>query len=374
MLQLTSTIAAELRSSCCIVVNRSIRLLMQRVRNPHEPALVAALNQCTPLYTDRWRSILAKAHPDITLSTAAVFTHQTPRVTWTGKGGPPSTTSTCELADQLVAIIDRRKQTPERPAFGRAMLIQAKKASRGMACVTGKDLKQLQLLSERPSFSVTSPSNGPQNVNLSNLSPDAALFYGLIGPAFQRVCCDCCFPCKQWSLRDNLSEFANHNGNSVHIDASANFASVVVGMLQGLYGWEFKMPPQNRDWKHYGSNPRDDWSYLISYLLDETFRKSYSGGINTALGVTDGVRGNETSMFLMASSGMRVATSGIIRSLSERLNNQGPENQFEWQRYAPNGDGGDDGPPDIETELSEYAPGPISAIVFEIDNNYESDR
>lgn len=347
---------------------------MRRLGNPQEPAIVATLNQCTPQYTDRWRSVLARAHPHITLSAAAVFTHQTPRVTWQVKGKSPSATRSCELADQLVAIIDRRMQTPEKPAFGRAMLIQAKKANRGVARVTGNDLKQLQLLSKRPTFSVTSPSKGPENVNINNMCPDAALFYGLFGQAFPRVCCDCRFPYEQLSLRDNLSEFANGNGASVPIHASASFASVVVGMLQGLYGWEFKMPPQNRDWKHYGSNPRDDWSYLISYLLDETFRKPYSGGINTALGVTGGVRGNETSMFLMASSGMRVATSGIIRSLSERLKNQGPEYQFEWQRYAPSGDGGDDGPPDIETESSEFAPGPISAIVFEIGNRNESDH
>ena len=374
MLKLTSTTAAELRTACCAIVNDSIWRLMRRLANPQEPAIVAALNQCTPLYTSRWRSILAKTHPDVSLSTAAVFTHLTPKVTLHVDAAPGAGPLICELADQLVAVIDRRRQTAQRPAVGRAMLIQAKMAKHGEVHIGRSDSTQLKLLAERPKFSVTSPRNGPIDVDLRKRRPDVALFYGLFGPAFPRICCDCCFPYEQWSLRDNLSEFANHNGNSVHIDASATFASVVVGMLQGQYGWHFKLPPHRSDWNHFASKPRDHWSYLISYLLHETFSKSFSKATQASIGAATRSRGNETPLYFTASGGKRMSTNGMVHSLSGRSNDHGSENQIEWERYAPSGDGGDDGPPDIDTASSEYAPGPISAIVFEIGNTNESDR
>jgi hypothetical protein len=362
MLALTSTLAAELRRACCREVHRAMRPL--RAINPDEPVLVAALNESTVDYATAWRKILSRDYPQLTLSAAAVFTHQTPRVTYAGS-------QTCELADQLIAIVDRRNQTKDVPAIGRAMLMQVKKAEKGAAAIrTTGDLKQLQLLSERPLFSVTRPANGPKDVDIKQLRPDSALFYALVGRGFPYWCDNRCHPYLQWMVRDNLSEFANTAANAVNVKSSENFAAVVVGMLQGMYGWEFKLPPLGNDWRYF-SNTGEHWSELISYLLTETFKKKYSQRIIRIIKADKENRGNESPLFFMGGGTQRLAVTGHVSSLSVLSNDEISDQQVEWSQYTRRDSDGDDIPPREGSEFGEYSPGPISAIVIEIGSNDE---
>jgi hypothetical protein len=366
MLQLTSTIAAELREVCCHEVNRSVAPLLRR--NLNEPVLVASLNQSTVRYATAWRKILSREFPDIALSAAAVFTHQTPRVTWKTGSTSHVASKTCELADQLIAIIDRRNQTEDVPAVGRAMLLQVKKSEDGVAEIkTPGDLSQLQLLSERPLFSVTSPASGPKDIDIKQLEPDSALFYAMVGRGYPYQCYECCHPYQQWNVRDGLSQFANPSSNTIPIESSASFAAVVVGMLQGVYGWEFKLFPDDQASNYYADKRRNDWSRLINFLLRTTFSKDLAKSIREGLRIKSGQRGNETHLSFLASyDDSRIAVDGLPMLLVSTSEQPGSESVGSFKLRG--GDGDD--PPDIPGN-NEYHDGPISAILIEIGSNDE---
>jgi hypothetical protein len=272
------------------------------------------------------------------------------------------------LADQLIVIIDRRNQTEDVAAVGRAMLLQVKKSEVGAAEIkTLGDLNQLQLLSERPLFSVTSPASGPKDIDIKQLEPDTALFYAIVGDSYPHRHHRCYYPFQHWNVRDGLSQFAYPRSNTVRIESSESFAAVVVGMLQGMYGWEFKLFPDDHDSNYYADKRRNDWSRLINFLLRTTFSKDLAKSIRECLRIKSGQRGNETHLSFLASyDDSRIAVDGLPMLLVSTSEQPGSESVGSFKLRG--GDGDD--PPDIPGN-NEYHDGPISAILIEIGSNDE---
>ena len=120
-----------------------------------EPRFVAALCVCMGNVAATWKTTLLSAHPGHSVSVSAVFTHQTPQVEWP-IGSP---TRRCELADLLIAFIDRPA------AKGFATLIQAKQSDSNSVTLSSTSEKtQYDLLSGRPVFDVVAKS-APASVN-----------------------------------------------------------------------------------------------------------------------------------------------------------------------------------------------------------------
>lgn len=365
MLQLTSTTAADLRREVCRAVNRSYGSVGGS--SASEPLLVAALNESTIAYANPWRAILERIYPNLALGVASVFTHQTPIVDYCRSDG---TRGKCELADILVAVIDRRDETPLTPARGRAMLLQAKKSQWPETAISVDD-KQFELLSRKPTFSIIKPQNGPVDIDLSKMIPDVGVSYLFANErGGYKHSIDCTLG-RHWLIRDDLGSIRSI-GNRVAINTSDSFASVLVGMLQGIYGWEFTMPLNGESWE--SCRQVDDWSALISYLLATTYSKELSKGISKKLREA-GIAGDQENRFYRGRDHESLlAVNGFVRLLHSKADNGDDSELMDWHQDRPRFAGGEGNGTAEFPSYDEYAPGPISAIVFEIDNNYESDR
>lgn len=181
MLSLTQADALKLSSDACDEIRGfhekawiRVRGWSPRRRPQWEPCFVAHLCASMGDVARRWRYTLRTSHPGLQLTLSVVFTHQSPYVKWTSNTGPKR----CELADLLVAFIDRTAAQPR----GIATVIQAKQSDTGsVKLTTSSEQKQFELLSERPTFDVDDQA-GPRSVDLSRKARDVALLYGLTPP------------------------------------------------------------------------------------------------------------------------------------------------------------------------------------------------
>ena len=205
----------------------------------------------------RLRPILGR---NTRLTVEVIFTHQTPLVTW-----PPTVgTFTCELADLLIAFVDRTSSKQK----GRAILIQGKQSDKQkLTLVSPSEKKQFQLLSTRPVFDLVAKGS-PKNVDLVSHQPDVGLMYGLTPPDGQPANPKT-WPRTRWHSADGLQ---STTGSGVF--AGDDLAATLVNLLQGQKGWSFDLPPVTADWTHFASAKyRDDWSMLINHLLKRTFAR-----------------------------------------------------------------------------------------------------
>lgn len=292
---------------------------------------------------------------------SSVFTHQKPYVKWPNR---VSKDPKCELADLLVAVIDRTGKSENI-----AILLQAKIASAGVVALKiPGEKKQFDLLSARPVFDVVK-AHGPTQVDLKKYSPDSALMYGLASKYFMHNK----FPpspyCgwETWFATDDLSRSAR----AYKVDASDTLASVLVGMLQGNYGWPFDLAPMGKDWTFFaGAASRNDWSMLINYLLEETFAQPMKSGLDVpGARIT---RGGEDKMFLKSFSPQNAQMFCVLDGFNHSSINSHFEtnevNQPKWtsstyENFFIDGggmDGGNDSNPD------EPEDGPISALIIEL--------
>lgn len=372
MIRISSTLAAELRGQAFVATSTAYHaaeaLIAKHKVAPsqREAWHVAQLCASVRQLASAWRSAIAAEVPRATLSMSSVFTHQKPYVKWThSRSGRPR----CELADLLIAVIDRRAA----PAKGVAILVQAKNSERGrVRLTTPSEQTQFELLSRRPTFDVDA-SPGPTNVDLRRYSPDAALLYGLANkhphfrgawgwPLSSYIWCD------TWLTTDGLGTLPTTP--SPLVIASESLASVLVDLLRGVCGWEFDLPPGGHGWNHFAVPPqRDDWSMLINFLLEDTFKGSMSPRL--AIPAGQGIRGKEEQLFFSATAprtgSMFLITDGYSHLGQFATATGGGTDIPQWRPASFDNWGGDGGRPG-QADNGENAPegGPISALIIEL--------
>ncbi len=328
-----------------------------------ETIFVAHLCRAMVNVAHRWKNVFTKAAPGLGLSMATVFTHQTPYVKWVNG----AIRRRCELADVLLVVIDRTSSTPK----GVAVLVQAKNSTAGSVTLSSRSEKnQFDLLSTRPKFDVDA-ALAPTKIDLSHLSPDSALVYGLTSSSSTHL------PSRHsgvhhWLTTDGLSGSAG----TYKVTGEDCLAYLLTGMLPGKFGWEFDLPPKGNGWKTIdAASPRDDWSTLINYLLEATFAKPLTATHSASMGRSS--RGQEDVLYLTAknSSGRPMFFLGyeMTNSMAMQYFSQGGVAETSnWQpgsldnetSISGSGNSTDDGDKSVTGEPPEG--GPISAILFEI--------
>lgn len=308
-----------------------------------------------------WRQELNLAMPNVGLSLSSVFTHQRPYVKWPNRS---STDPRCELADLLLVVIDRTGSH----AINHAVLVQAKLSEFGYEILKDAgEQRQFDLFSQRPVFDLVR-KDCPSQVNLKQYSPDSALMYGL---ATEYSCNHAGrhrgFPKSEtWFVADDLSRVKNYQ-----IDKSAYLASVLVGLVQGSYGWSFELSPSGKNWQHYeGMKHRDDWSMLINFLLEETFNRPINRALQATLGQQ--ARGQDSPLFLVnGTNAMKPSffvSSGLSQSsFTSQFKVSGAE-ESGWVEGDLEGffGGGGNWSRDANSEVDDSDGGSISSIVIEL--------
>lgn len=266
MIKLTSSQVKSFVGDACTEIERSHDYAWNDIttgtfdRSRYEAQFVARLCAGARDIAVKWRPRIRKISPSVRLSFASIFTHQSPYVEW-----PPVTHSNrCELADLLIAVIDRNSSPP----FGRAVLVQAKQSDSGATNLTSKsEQKQFDLLSSRPIFDVDAVP-APRGVNLSPMSPDDSLQYGL-NPPDSTPATPSSWSTHRWNMADGLG-----TSTPYLVTTGSCLADWLVEQLQSKRGWKFKLPPTSKDWTYFTIAPHcDDWSALVNYLLEVTFKK-----------------------------------------------------------------------------------------------------
>ena len=293
MLSLTAADASMLRNDACHEIGRfhdkawiQIQGWSLPRRLQWEPCFVAHLCASMGDVARRWRHTLRTSHPGLQLTLSVVFTHQSPYVKWTSKGG----LKRCELADLLIAFIDRTAAQPR----GIATVIQAKQSDTGsVKLTTTSEQKQFELLSERPTFDVDDQA-GPTSVDLSRKARDSALLYGLTPPDSPQAAPH--WPHDRWHTAGKLASMRG----TYAVMASDCLAATLVQMVRGKRGWYFDLPPGGADWRHFtGTSPRHDWAKLVNYLLQRSFSKQVKALVDAG---GSGDRRKEHQMYFRATS------------------------------------------------------------------------
>ena len=259
-IRLSSRVASRLHGLACDEISRSHVDALNEITSKRinasqwEAKFVAHLCRAMADVAKAWGGELAAAKAGVGVSMATVFTHQSPYVKW--KSG--TINKRCELADVLLAIIDRTASTPT----GVAMLVQAKLSSTLSVTLSSRSEKnQFDLFSTRPTFDLDS-ALAPKGIDLRGLSPDSALMYGLTGPSASALPSNFSWP-HFWLTADDL----HCSAGTYAVSGEDCLAFTLVGMLLGNFGWDFTLPPMGSDWRKFAAaRPRDDWSTLINYL------------------------------------------------------------------------------------------------------------
>lgn len=368
MIRITSQLASALRGYAFRATHQAYRNAGAKINNhkvtpsQKEAWHVAQLCASIRSLAQDWRRELTAELPNLTMSMSSVFTHQKPYVQSPKrlKGNPR-----CELADLLVAVIDRRAN----PGKGWAILVQAKLSGNEQVTLsTTSEQTQFKLLSQRLIFDVDADLS-PAQVDLKGELPDSALLYGLASEHahFHYPYHGCC-QYWTWLMADALGRLPQVR--PYHVTATEPFSSVLVGLLQGNYGWEFNLPPHGQNWEYFcASSQRHDWSMLINYLLEDTFKGDMSKKLQVPAEQTS--RGKEEQLYFEAqtprNASMFCITDGFSQLIQLSTSTSGKLEGPVWIPSNPdiaNGDDGGDGGGGNNFDGPED--GAISAMVIEI--------
>lgn len=403
MINLSSSDAKTLDTAACQAIRAAHDAAWNRIharrvqRAQWEPRFVAHLCACMSNVAKAWQPTLRRAHPRLRLKTSVVFTHQSPYVKWLSSTS--SARQRCELADLLIAFVDHTAS----PKQGIATLIQAKQSDNStVSPSTSSEKKQFELLSTTPIFDIDAQA-APAAVDLTaaKMKHDLALLYGLTPPAsLPPTPSSPSWSNDRWETAANLGVLWNAPPHRV--SASQCLAETLVELVKGNHGWTFQLPPPRAGWRHFAagaSSSRDDWSMLINYLLEVTFKKPVRA--MKAAGGTGG-RGEEHTLYFWArtpmggpmffeqsmpetaagaGAGVEAADEAPLRWIATAPDDAATVDPAEWQpapappsvllsEYPFGNEGGDGGgggggnPNDPEDAGPEN--GPISAVVFEI--------
>lgn len=363
MIRLTGQLAFSLKHRARRAIRQACQAAANEIVNrpvppgQHEAWHVAHLCASTHRIATSWRKEFNSTMPGISLSMSSVFTHQRPFVRWPYRN---STDPKCELADLMIAVIDRTGISTK----NHAILIQAKLSdTRTLSLKDPREKRQYDLLSRRPIFDVVS-AGSPEQVNLRRYSPDSALMYGLTSKYPTPSCLsDLRY---SWATADDLG-----NAKPYVVLAESSLPSILIGLLQGNFGWLFDLSPAGQCWKFFTQDSeRDDWSMLINYLLEETFRKPLSAALQVPADQIN--RGNESPMFMVAQSPNKLPmffiSDGFDNSIMKNLVVNDNFSSTEWKSSNFANFNGDGGSINWEINVNEREPidGPISAIVIEV--------
>ncbi len=368
-ISLGSQIARRLYSLACDEINLSHDEALKEINAKTVPSsqwearFVAHLCKAMSGVAKAWGSELRAAKIGVAFNLATIFTHQSPYVKW--KSGV--TEKRCELADLMLALIDRRSNVQK----GAAMLIQAKLSANGKVTLSSKsEQNQFDLFSVRPPFDVDAGA-APKAVDLGRLASDSAMVYGLTGPSAAQLPSSFSWP-QHWVTSDDLKSSAGVYEVTGHHVLAYN----LVGMLWSGFGWTFDLPPKGGDWRHFASGiARDDWSMLINYLLAQTFSKPLSAALRVSMGRLG--RGLEDVVHLARTNpgGQRMfcITHGLADSpIVQYFGGERETDIADWRIVDSNDalsiDGGGDSSDGDPQRISNDAPegGPISAILFDV--------
>jgi hypothetical protein len=310
-----------------------------------------------------WKGQLAVIKPSLVLSMASVFTHQSPMVIWSVGG----VRKRCELSDVLLAIIDRTAAVPS----GIATLVQAKLSSSSTVLLApGSEQTQFDLLATRLPFDLAK-SGAPKGIDLRQPSSELALMYGVTGASGPPVPCPF-GPSHHWLMGENLAT----STVPYKVLAEHCLAFTLVGMLLGNRGRQFRLAAAGQSWQDFNkASPRDDWSTLINYLLEETFSKALTAAHSFSMG--RGGRGQDDLLYLIKANSVggrrHFWGQGLRGSLfEERYRTETPIDDIDWMPHDPREyhadyDGGDSiGGGGNRSDGEPTDGGPMSAIVFEI--------
>jgi hypothetical protein len=220
-----------------------------------------------PAIASAWKPLL-KPH-GVSVKMSGVFCHQTPMASFIDSAGVPRT---CELADLLVVVDDLTSGTA---TTRRAVLIQAKMAAAagGQTLTTQRDLTQLDLLSNWPSFTLPSGfAAGPRNFSTCTYSGSV-------------------IECGRYGLLDKQPNPAWHQqAPAASMPAGgAELGTFLARMVQGRSGY-------GRE----ATVTRDDWSRTVNELIKVTagLAFTYSSGLKGSH-----PRGNSALALVIADGG-----------------------------------------------------------------------
>lgn len=198
-----------------------------------EPDYVASMVLILP-------RLLNSSHTYPGVRFSGIFIHQSPKATFNGKYGNPST---CELGDLLV-VCHNKVDGDDRY---NSALIQWKKTDKASETITGNDLKQLDLYEHWPSFSLSSVKGAVFDIYPKTVSPGAQ--YGIIKSGtpeefFSTI------PCVNLTVQDAFS-----------------FARFLINFMKWHTGRPFTIDT---------SPPSDAWSLLITNLINVSLSKKFN--------------------------------------------------------------------------------------------------
>lgn len=368
---LSSSCTSNLHSLACDEITQSHAAALKEIASKNvnigqwEAKFVAHLCRAMGEIAKAWQKELIAAQAGVQINMATVFTHQSPYVKW--KDG--ATTKKCELADVMLAIIDRTAGVQK----GFAVLVQAKlSTTRSVSLTNFSEQKQFDLFSARPVFDFFN-TGAPKGIDLSNLTPDSALMYALTSSTKAPLPSSFPYPHFWLTAQDLRSSIGSYK---VSVDDADCLAFKLVSMLFGNTGWEFAVPPKGSDWRNMAAaSPRDDWSTLINYLLAQTFAKPVSIAQRAAIGRIS--RGQEDVVHLAStnSAGQRMffIGHGMADSTAAQYFSGDFENDTDdWRIVSPDDgpafDGGGGSGEGGEQVVADEPPegGPLSAILFEV--------
>ncbi len=303
-----------------------------------EPWYVAHLCSRMPELARQWNAILKSTGRPFTLDLSSVFIHGVPHAQFG--------TSTCEVADLLVAIVDHRQT----PAKGRATLIQAKMNSSHLLSLNKPESVQLELLGRRPRFALVKPRLPKINFDISGVARDATMY----GGAFR---CGRCYRHKCRAFPPTVVAGWTA-GNAVRLPSTTDevlldrsMSNVFVDLLFGWLGEPFDYDPTM-------AVPSGSWSHLINYLLRQAGDSSYMGKAAT---------GASHRRIRHGVMHLQLGTGAAIRHFFQYGAPEYTASLFNGQSKSvrASGDGGDD---DFNLQIGEGEPegGAPSVIMFEI--------